>query len=957
MTEERKIRKIRLSGSGVDVELLAFKEDEDADVCRLIPRGHSTTKGFADGVATALKVMGASLPVQISARVNIFRLVDDVDERKVFKNAKALAESFSAKLFGSGGRDFVLRGHFKRWCHARIFRGKATREKVSISESLFACRFALGYASDIQVLDSLDSHRKMLESDAADCHSVAGLLAVSKILFKPLEKRMSEIGEKPNLMPSPGSRSGFGCPTTCDGKVGYLFRSFHGVYEKGSTGDIQMAWEMGRPQFPSVPVDELQMPSLNCRMDHACSDPGENDVHTWNSADSGVFIEEALIDRKDFHLSPSGQLSTPATYFRPVSDLAWDSHVILTALSEMESGDSSEVKVIAVKELSKVRVVTSGSPACATVAKNFQQSLFDCMKSEFGHHFVSLRQKVTSVEIDSVLSGVGIPRSSDFQGATNLIPPELTNPILLSLCKDWPTKDIIMDDNADKVCYYPRRPVLASPGEDCYQDLYGNRWAFAITDKEKKFAYKVTEGNWIYELRSERPKAVKKNGQFMGQNTSFPLLCLVNFLVSFTAFIMDQASLTLDDLVSPGFADWGSRMIPYYRSRFRAIFNGDDRLRKNPQSEEDKFWSIGAGVGLFPSVGKCHAHPRFAVINAQRYFLYRGEWCRVGVLRTNLILGKKKLETDIFRASEVVTAAFEGLPFEWSRRLVPIFLHLHGSKIDSELSTESGHRRSLFLPCSLGGMGQVPPPTWRYSFTDEQIAVADRHYYGSPFLSWDFGPLRGHQLPKNAGGETRRWEPPRSIMNPWEGLSQWMVEHTFDERVKFVSGSYVDRKVFAWECPVPHCPSRLLREGNLGSAPCECGFVPHFCTSHEPELQYSWKCDSPWPADEDFYPGIQPCDTRWGECRCGPDHCRLTVKQVSVCYCLGHRFERLNTISISSKRKPVDYNSFIPGGRLSTWKHHEGDPLVRSDSTYLDVDTVIDSVLRGWVPLPSDGRD
>ncbi len=101
------------------------------------------------------------------------------------------------------------------------------------------------------------------------------------------------------------------------------------------------------------------------------------------------------------------------------------------------------------------------------------------------------------------------------------------------------------------------------------------------------------------------------------------------------------------------------------------------------------------------------------------------------------------------------------------------YLKIHRDSIRNETlyivtSRRKGPRRAhrnLFLPCSVGGMGVIPPQGWRFKITndDRLLAQTIERRYAAP-ISVSYGiPLRGYPMGELATHLRAPWEMTESV--------------------------------------------------------------------------------------------------------------------------------------------------------------------------------------------------
>ncbi len=199
-------------------------------------------------------------------------------------------------------------------------------------------------------------------------------------------------------------------------------------------------------------------------------------------------------------------------------------------------------------------------------------------------------------------------------------------------------------------------------------------------------------------------------GQLMGHPLSFPLLCVINLAVY-------QRSLTI----------WAERdnarkrILPTLRKN--VLVNGDDMLFKCDQEFYDIFLGVAASAGFKISQGKNYLSPDCCMINSQVFRRVGGIMRRHGYLNLKLITGTSlkggdseatptQLGKDLSAMVRLcpwtncsIPAAFK----RWSRDWFGVF-----------------YRPNWYLPVHLGGFGLDPtfaPSGWKIT-RDQRLMAA-----------------------------------------------------------------------------------------------------------------------------------------------------------------------------------------------------------------------------------------
>jgi hypothetical protein len=215
------------------------------------------------------------------------------------------------------------------------------------------------------------------------------------------------------------------------------------------------------------------------------------------------------------------------------------------------------------------------------------------------------------------------------------------------------------------------------------------------------------------------------NGQLMGSILSFPFLCLAN-LATYLLNMQDvQGGMSSEERL------------------FRVLVNGDDMLYAAPKEKFATHREIARDLGLDMSIGKAYVHPSYANVNSTSitYDLRREfatprqiDYLNLGLLFDSEVQ-KKKGSLGEVGGSSLLSGLNKLLDGCRNRRMgksiLSKFLSLHGDKIREETRIDLVYRRSvkpyfrnLFLPCSQGGMGILPPLGWRFKIKPFDRVIA-----------------------------------------------------------------------------------------------------------------------------------------------------------------------------------------------------------------------------------------
>jgi hypothetical protein len=242
----------------------------------------------------------------------------------------------------------------------------------------------------------------------------------------------------------------------------------------------------------------------------------------------------------------------------------------------------------------------------------------------------------------------------------------------------------------------------------------------------------------------------QQNGQLMGSPLSFPILCLANLALYLMVRRRTRPNAKLQDLLDA------------------VLINGDDMLYIGTEEEWILHHQLGERFGLGMSPGKAYRHKVYANINSVCVH-YDLRWDStpkvIPFLNSGLLLGNHKVLGKVetskldskFRGASTLTnediktgAPISSCFDEVVRGALPgrqadiakMYMSIHGDK----LRTES-RGRNLFLPTSVGGLGQTAPIGIHSRITDEQIALALEIWRRQPYKQPNVRPFnRGVEL-------------------------------------------------------------------------------------------------------------------------------------------------------------------------------------------------------------------
>jgi hypothetical protein len=266
-----------------------------------------------------------------------------------------------------------------------------------------------------------------------------------------------------------------------------------------------------------------------------------------SSSDRGPDEDEARVSEDDevpLELDPAWTATFKQWYAQ-----------VYEEVRKKSSADTFDVKLVALAESLKIRVISKGPALKYFLLKPVQKYLSQ-MLGRFPA-FRLTRETVSAKFLDSFfqkryVSDQDVWHSLDYQSATDLLNPELSLAVVDSLVE-----------------------LLGIP-----EDI-GRDFRLALTGH-------TIEGE------------PQRWGQLMGSVVSFIVLCIVNLTV-----IRFSYELCV------------GRRVPLHR--LPALVNGDDGLVRAPPGFLDIWKDVAKVAGLIPSVGKVYTHPTYVNINSTSY--------------------------------------------------------------------------------------------------------------------------------------------------------------------------------------------------------------------------------------------------------------------------------------------------------------------------------------------------
>jgi len=409
------------------------------------------------------------------------------------------------------------------------------------------------------------------------------------------------------------------------------------------------------------------------------------------------------------------------------------------------NGINFDVKVVAIPEPGKYRIISKGSGYLYSILQPIQGAMLDAWKNSPVSTMLSqdLTEKVQDLE--------------------NRRPPEFDL---------WASVDY--SSATDKL----KRAATMAACEGLSLPMRG--WA-QVSFSQGRVFYPRVENPDGTTAREERWN-LQGEGQLMGHPLSFPLLCTINL-----ACFRRACDLWIAE------AQWGSYEFERRRDLSLdllnlVIVNGDDMLFPCCRRLYEIFCNVVTEVGFQFSPGKNYVSRTHALINSQLFRISHGHVRRCDYLNQRLIQGHC-LKSGSSQALPTQIAAVAGdmvASLPWTRCVIP--------KIMQRWKRRGKFVPNWYLPVHLGGYGLSPvlaPNSWSVSHVQRRMAA---RFIREPTLS--LYRVRGViPPPKEFKDLVPRGTWSSSVpdqadnLDRWaqrmEYVRQWMHGHAHEEREHF----------------------------------------------------------------------------------------------------------------------------------------------------------------------------
>jgi hypothetical protein len=356
----------------------------------------------------------------------------------------------------------------------------------------------------------------------------------------------------------------------------------------------------------------------------------------------------------------------------------------------------AEVRAAAIAESLKVRIVTLGDAYTGAVSMHAQKDLFRRLRRL--KQFALIGEPLETEHLDAMLARYKSLHgtlddvtlvSGDYKSATDCLNMNLTKMVLeiyLTECVEG------TDQRSELFRHF------------CRKNLYEQIITYPpVLEDGKKVQIEAVQ---------------QRNGQLMGSQLSFPVLCILNLVTYWLA--LEQylgRPVTLEELP--------------------ALVNGDDISFPATLAMIDVWKKALEIPGFLLSVGKNFIHLKFLTMNSM-FFVRDGErFSKVHKLNTGLLLKDtvKRRTVDLGRdlepliqmtyvePAQLAAELIRGAETEKRPFLMARFLHYHKASL-SHWSQKG--RRNFFVSPALGGLGLPRVPGYSYHYTRWQRAEALR---------------------------------------------------------------------------------------------------------------------------------------------------------------------------------------------------------------------------------------
>jgi len=668
------------------------------------------------GLSTLLQMHGAGSQVVNDMALTITEYLegDHPDEALWFKRAKyALVLPMSVYLKNTpppqpDQKALIWSGSFREWFRnrTRLFRPKNTHLWYSWLQGK-RCSLKLTPAL---VEQAYEKHFKTLTKADPMTSAEAAVLIQSTPVFVELLNFVKDEVKKHLIKDAKESGYSFGSEG--------LMRAASTIYSHSTSASFEVTRTKGgasahmyKTVFAATQGQDMsELNRMDYRYDlghaawHVVQQRTTQAIYECNKYRSSPhpfeFIEESAILREIGLIPPRDNvvLYCPLTfelvpyhrytdrYYANLGQQMWE-HVALWRVSDFVKPLDATIQ--AVLEPLKIRIISKGPAWDYYSVKSLQKALHHTLRSLPAFELIG--RVLKSSDLDRLRS-YALPQhkwaSVDYSAATDGSSSSLGLAILEYLCGDLPNADRLsaLQVMGHHNLYYPKN-------KDAAAEDRAWRHAGQPRDKESKKG------------RNDGSVAIGKqtNGQLMGCPLSFPILCLMNFLV----YLRGHMSQSLDESLQ------------------RVLVNGDDMLFTGTDQDWQDHIANAKAVGLEMSPGKAYLHHTYANANSTSFHCPLGSAKaarQIGYLNTGLMYGKHKvMQDDREKDSEPIESVlntildgcfndnmrsrvFDKITARYKTDLEERLKFRIVEKFGRRFRTRQAHR-NLFLAKSAGGLG------------------------------------------------------------------------------------------------------------------------------------------------------------------------------------------------------------------------------------------------------------
>lgn len=348
--------------------------------------------------------------------------------------------------------------------------------------------------------------------------------------------------------------------------------------------------------------------------------------------------------------------------------------------------DKLSVKIVAVPDLKKYRIISKGNGYLYTFLQPLQGQLLACWKKSPFSTMLEEDLEPRVRRMDTVGHAFPLWCSVDYKSATDKILKEPSMICFRSLNEWNAIKDTVFEDS-----YFSHelQEWLPSEKTSAFADVDVGALSFSYA---RCIYPKVVDNG---EVLFESDPVDNFEGQLMGHPLSFPFLCVENLSAYRTAIRRwvheDRRRADLGKIM------WNN-----------VIVNGDDLLCKCEESFLPHLYRTTSEMGLVLSVGKNYVSSHTCMINSQIFQRVSGVMTRRGYLNQRFIYGKGNTRVnsdngDVTLPTNLsgnVNQMLERVP--WGACTIPMIMSRFS---DSFFGNNFFGHPNWFLPRHLGGIG------------------------------------------------------------------------------------------------------------------------------------------------------------------------------------------------------------------------------------------------------------